>query len=409
MLEPDTNCARGNVGYVPTSYFLEFLFNLVLWPFRLRKRDVAPASLVTRPHFIIFRVGAIGDYIISAPFVDVLRRYYPSSTITVLGTKALGPLTSLYQAPDQLIASDIVGLKKISKLISFSTISQLKLIAAQLKKADERIFICLNRQETIMGTLKCMLFQLLCRPLLSFGFNTRGRGDFLTYSVADNGYLEKHEVDYFNAISQQILAHVPIREEVSLPVATMRRVSTAAGADIKVTTLVVHPGGGSDPSIEKWANKRWPVTCYVELINQLSVGRELVVILTGSKDELHLASAIEEKVVAKVTNLAAKTNFEELQNILAGADLFLGSDSGVSHLASYLDVPSVVLYFYTDYIGFSPIGKHTVVVRPEIACSPCLYWFDRRPCKGTDWSYKCRDVITVERVRAELHRFFPSP
>jgi ADP-heptose:LPS heptosyltransferase len=48
---------------------------------------------------------------------------------------------------------------------------------------------------------------------------------------------------------------------------------------------------------------------------------------------------------------------------LAEAGLFLGNDSGVSHLAAAVGTPTVALFGPTDPTVWSPIGPRVTVVR----------------------------------------------
>lgn len=60
----------------------------------------------------------------------------------------------------------------------------------------------------------------------------------------------------------------------------------------------------------------------------------------------------------------------ELARSLAGARLYIGNDSGVSHLAAAVGCPTVVLFGPTDPRVWAPRGGHVTVVRgmpwPEV-------------------------------------------
>ena len=53
---------------------------------------------------------------------------------------------------------------------------------------------------------------------------------------------------------------------------------------------------------------------------------------------------------------------------LQHAQLFIGHDSGLSHLATRLGVPSVLLFGPTDPAKWAPRGKHVVVMRNACHC-----------------------------------------
>ncbi len=66
---------------------------------------------------------------------------------------------------------------------------------------------------------------------------------------------------------------------------------------------------------------------------------------------------------------------------LKGARLFIGVDSGVSHLASYLGVKSFLFYGPTDPVVWKPIGIDYKIISLNLECSPCLpNVCENRPC-----------------------------
>ncbi len=61
----------------------------------------------------------------------------------------------------------------------------------------------------------------------------------------------------------------------------------------------------------------------------------------------------------------------QLASVIKGCRAFIGNDSGISHLASALEVPTVALFGPTDPEVWSPRGKKVQVISAKIHCSPC--------------------------------------
>lgn len=61
----------------------------------------------------------------------------------------------------------------------------------------------------------------------------------------------------------------------------------------------------------------------------------------------------------------------ELLDTLAGASLLLGNDSGATHLAAALGVPTVVVFGPSDPVRWRPLGPRVAVVRSRRGCAPC--------------------------------------
>jgi ADP-heptose:LPS heptosyltransferase len=67
----------------------------------------------------------------------------------------------------------------------------------------------------------------------------------------------------------------------------------------------------------------------------------------------------------------ASSSLEELLAVLARASLVLGNDSGVTHLAALLGIPTVVAYGPSDPGRWRPLGPRVALVRPPRDCAPC--------------------------------------
>ncbi len=68
---------------------------------------------------------------------------------------------------------------------------------------------------------------------------------------------------------------------------------------------------------------------------------------------------------------ATGLRLSQLAALIAGSDLYLGNDSGVSHLAATLGRRTVVLFGPSDSEQWAPRGDRVTVVRHDLQCSPC--------------------------------------
>lgn len=62
----------------------------------------------------------------------------------------------------------------------------------------------------------------------------------------------------------------------------------------------------------------------------------------------------------------------EMGRALKEAKLYVGLDSGISHLASYVGLPSFIFYGPTDMYLWRPIGKRVFQISLNLSCSPCF-------------------------------------
>ena len=119
----------------------------------------------------------------------------------------------------------------------------------------------------------------------------------------------------------------------------------------------VHPGA-SVPE------RRWPPERFAAVADALA-GRGLRVVLTGSAGEAGLTRAVAAAMRAPAVDLAGRTGLGPLGALVSGARLLVCNDTGVSHLAAALGVPSVVLATGDHPARWAPADRrrHRVLCR----------------------------------------------
>ncbi|MDR2391356.1 MAG: glycosyltransferase family 9 protein [Planctomycetota bacterium] len=93
--------------------------------------------------------------------------------------------------------------------------------------------------------------------------------------------------------------------------------------------------------------KDWPPEHYRRLVRSLNLDFGLPVVVTGGAEHAAVCAEIAAGQKA-VLNLAGKTTLPAFAGVLAGAELFVGGDSGGAHLAAALDVPTIVIFGITN-------------------------------------------------------------
>jgi ADP-heptose:LPS heptosyltransferase len=116
------------------------------------------------------------------------------------------------------------------------------------------------------------------------------------------------------------------------PVDPVARLSCeSAGGDY----VVIHPFSGSPA-------KNWPLTCFERVAGRLEP-RHAVEWSAGPEEDLARARRFDD--------------LYQLAAWLAGARLYIGNDSGISHLAAAVGTPALVLFGPTDARVWAPRGR----------------------------------------------------
>ncbi|SRR5579883_504122 len=119
--------------------------------------------------------------------------------------------------------------------------------------------------------------------------------------------------------------------------------------------VCVHPG--ASVAQRCWSPEKFAIVADALADNGFQI------ILTGTAAETSLTQTIAQLMRTKPLILAGHTNLGTLAVLLKGARLLICNDTGVSHLAAALQVPSVVVFTHSNPTRWAPLDQtlHRVV------------------------------------------------
>jgi heptosyltransferase III len=137
------------------------------------------------------------------------------------------------------------------------------------------------------------------------------------------------------------------------PVATRDEVASARAWRERLPDrfLAVHPGSGSP-------TKNWPAPRFAKLAPALSEGRPWLLVEGPADVE---AAAIAGRAPGAI--VARELPPRVLAALLAESSLYVGNDSGVTHLAAAWGAPTLALFGPTDPQVWSPVGTAVRALR----------------------------------------------
>jgi heptosyltransferase-3 len=128
-------------------------------------------------------------------------------------------------------------------------------------------------------------------------------------------------------------------------------------ASVRQPIIAIHPGSGSH-------EKNWPLENWIGLFSPDSrlAGLEGLVVISGEADEAQ-TDELEREWKNRGVRFAKDLPLPRLAAILEGS-IFIGHDSGISHLAAAAGANCILLFGPTDPDVWAPKNENVRVLRP---------------------------------------------
>jgi lipopolysaccharide heptosyltransferase II len=328
---------------------------------------------------LVVRNDRLGDWVLTLPLLDALKAAWPACRVDVMARPALEPLLGRYPAVGGYLAG------------ASPTPGSIGAAAARVKAERYDAAVVVHPDLTDTLVVRCAGVPVRvgngCRAY-SFLYNRPVR---FHRSPSD-----RHEVEYnLRYLAALGLAAPSPAPDPRLDVSAEDRAEAAAllaAAGVRGDYVVVHPGSGG-------SSLNWSPARYRALVTELARTTGWAVVVTGSAAEVDLAAGVAGSGPGRVS-LAGRTPLGVLPGVLAGARLFISSNTGPMHVAAAVGTATLALF--TPLRSGSPArwGPRTARARvlqpPALACARC-------PGEGCR-HYNCMEAITVEEVLTAARR-----
>lgn len=281
---------------------------------------------------VLRALPGLGDLVCAVPALRALRRARPDVEVTYIGLPETEPLVRRYGAyVDRFLAfPGFPGLPE--RTPDLAAIPDF-LRDAQARRWD--LAIQLHGSGTFTNTFVELLGARRTAGHVPPGTTPPDRSTYLPWN--------EHASEVRRSL--RLMAHLgwpsdDERLEFTIAAGTPRP-ALAPGY------VVVHPGASA-------AVRRWTPAGFAEVANALARRGERIV-LTGSGDEAARNRELAELLDVPPVDLTGRTSLDELGLVLRHARLLIANDTGVSHLAVALDVPSVVVFTGSDRERWAPL------------------------------------------------------
>lgn len=282
----------------------------------------------TIKNILVRRVDNLGDMILVMPALRIIRDHFKNATITLMvkpGHKAL-----LKHLADDFI--NPVAVKDLQSLAD---------------KYDHIINIEYSLPQNyriIPGSLP---------KIFHIGTPDWKRERHVSRHLADGVKAWGIKGRYRNPL-------LPLNEDAKKAAAEwLRKNKIRSSANLVIS---IDPNSGFE-------KKAWSLKGFVEVATYLVNEFDAYVIIPVASADDERALRIKDNLPAAKCLLLAGQPLDVVAAVLKKCDLHVGNDSGIGHLASAVNTPTVTIFGPTDPVLWKPCGKKSVViVKNEIHC-----------------------------------------
>jgi ADP-heptose:LPS heptosyltransferase len=359
-------------------------------------------TLPANAHILVVKLAGIGDLLLATPALRALRETYPQARIDLLVTPDSAGLLNGWEVIDHVIVLNKYLFDYPQQVLKNPrSLQRLAPLWRELRAGDYDAVLLLHHLTLPFGRLKHQLLMRATGAKWRAGLdNGHGRGWFLNVRVKDAGFGAMHEAEYNLAVAGAVGAMtkdrrltVPLSES-DYAQARQLLYENEASAGGERPIIAMHPGSGGYSTARRWSPEH-----FAQLADTLfqDVGGRLILLSGPEEAGLHRHVLGMMRSGMPVSSFAGKASIKVTAAVLEQADLFVGNDSALVHVAVAVGTPTVAIFGLTNHRAWGPYTgeapeRHAAVVRLDLPCMPCFY---RGHDLGTPQGCATRDCLAL--------------
>ncbi len=346
---------------------------------------------------LVYRIGHLGDTLVSLPAFWAIRECYPKAHITLLTNANLNNpnyILARNVLPEEGLFDDWLSYpSELGKLQTITTFSKL-FLEIRLRNFDA-LFYLTTRNRTVKQIKRDVLF------FRSAGIKNIIGTEYLLKNLLDTEVsrplpvIESEKDFLLNCLKFE---HLPVKdienlgpdlrltdEEVYVAEKWLQENCGKYLLDNKL--LAVAPSG-------KWKSKIWFENSFDEVVQNLIEKEDVFPIIFGGAEDKEKGNRLLGQW-RRGANAAGILNIRQAAAALSRCRIYLGNDTGTMHLAASVGVPCVAIFSAIDWAGrWTPFGENHKTFRETVPCEGCLSSI----CK---FQHECLKAIKKDAVLAE--------
>ncbi len=333
----------------------------------------APSPLIDREsvrRVLAVKPDHIGDVQLALPAVRRLRELFPEAELTMLVGPHTRSLAEREPAVDRVLTYEyfFADSHKPPKRLTAGERARLR---TWLGAYGFDLAVDLRRETDSRQLVR------LSGARWTAGFSSPGEAEWLTVTLSCEGPIrllkpQRHMSQDLLRLVDMVARAMTDSPAVSAPPPPDEDAAVARLFDEVVPRghrllVGIHPGSGRPI-------KCWPAAHFARLAGMFAERLGAAVVLFGGPDDVKLAGEVMRLAPAgtPVVSLAGRFGLGALATAARRCDLFVGNDSGPTHLAAATGVPVLGVYAGTaDPTQWGPLGPGAAALQRGLLCTPC--------------------------------------
>jgi ADP-heptose:LPS heptosyltransferase len=330
------------------------------------------------PSYVVFRLDALGDVVLTTPLFRALKTAHPKSRLTVVVQRSYKALLATNRYIDEILTPPKIRPqwlpKRLQRLIAASLVYWRNLRGRHFDFAvsprwdvDEHLatFLCTLTNATHRAGFTCTTTGLKRKV---------NRGFDLAYDICLPPGPICHEVDRNLAVAERLGAAVRADGPEIHLTERDRRAAANFLANVRTGTTLIALGIGA-----RSPGRRWPLQRFAETVQQMGKGRKFQAVIVCSANEIGEASKLAALLqVAPI--VIAGAMLREVCAVLERCEIFIGNDSGCAHLAAAVGCSTIVVSrhpsagdpnHFNSPVRFAPYATNVRVLQPASGRDKC--------------------------------------
>ena len=291
--------------------------------------------------FLLIHQGALGDFILALPVVESLSTKFPEANFTIVANSSNLSLIKSRPYLKRALSKDLACFAPLFSEKPFDVEKVSRILGGTFDRAfifGQSKLPVLARNVSVLGIRK--VYEVCSFP------------------------LEKQRVPVTEFIYSQLFERgldLPKRKAVIAPDPAEKEEGTRYAEELLSifdAIALIHPGSGSP-------RKLWPLKYWKAVLGFLGNYEKIVkVVLCGPADK-EIIKRLKLDGCPGNVRLIRDWSLPGIVGLMERASFFIGNDSGITHLAAAVGIPTTAVFGETDPLVWGPSGENVKIFKTE--------------------------------------------